>query len=175
MQSHIVCICLTFLQRLFFKLSSNCVPKKRQNHIGCICLTFLHYVFPNVSSNFLRLRAEILGDIQRENSDRHLMSQEETFFLFFDDTVYSSSAHCCAVFLVHLVAWWPDVTEETFSLFFDITLSTLHLLLYRSNPLELNTNQTNCDSKFYNVLNWNWSGKVKLWYFFFSFFFLSPL
>ena len=40
----------------FFKLSSNCVPKKRQNHIGCICLTFLHYVFPNVSSNFLRLR-----------------------------------------------------------------------------------------------------------------------
>ena len=29
-----------------FKVSSKCLYKRMQSHIGCICLTFLHYMFP---------------------------------------------------------------------------------------------------------------------------------
>ena len=34
-------------------MSSKRLPEKRQSHIGCICLTFLHFDFSNVSSNCL--------------------------------------------------------------------------------------------------------------------------
>ena len=53
MQSHIGCICLTFLRCAFWNVSSKRLPEKRQSHIGCICLTFLHFDFSNVSSNCL--------------------------------------------------------------------------------------------------------------------------
>ena len=53
MHSHIGCICLTFLHCAFSNVSSNYLHEKRQSHIGCICLTFLHCVFSNVSSKRL--------------------------------------------------------------------------------------------------------------------------
>ena len=53
MQSHIVCICLTFSHRVLSNVPSNCLPERMQSHIGCICLTFPHCVFSNVSSNYL--------------------------------------------------------------------------------------------------------------------------
>ena len=53
MQSHIGCICLTFLRRVFSNVSSNCLPEKMQSHIGHIYSTFLHCAFSNVSSNCL--------------------------------------------------------------------------------------------------------------------------
>ena len=53
MQSHIGCICLTFLHFEVSNPSSNCLPVRMQSRISCICLTFLHCVFPNVSANGL--------------------------------------------------------------------------------------------------------------------------
>ena len=53
MQSHIGCICLTFLHCAFLNVSSNCLPEKRHSHTDYICLAFLHCVFSNVSSNCL--------------------------------------------------------------------------------------------------------------------------
>ena len=38
---------------------SNCLPDKMQSHIGCICLTFLHCAFSNVSSKRLQKRMHI--------------------------------------------------------------------------------------------------------------------
>ena len=53
MQSHIGCICWTFLHCVSSNVSSNGLPDKRHCYIGCICLTFLHYVFSNAPSNCL--------------------------------------------------------------------------------------------------------------------------
>ena len=44
MQSHIGCICLAFLQCVFSKVSSNCLPERMQSHIGCICLASLPWM-----------------------------------------------------------------------------------------------------------------------------------
>ena len=38
MQSHIGCICLTFLHCVFSNVSSNPLPDLMQSHIGCTCL-----------------------------------------------------------------------------------------------------------------------------------------
>ena len=53
MQSHIGCICSTFLHCASLNVSSNHLPEMQHNHIGCICLTFPHCAFSNVSSNCL--------------------------------------------------------------------------------------------------------------------------
>ena len=52
-QSHIGCICLTFLHCAFSNCSSNRLPERKQSHTGCICLTFRHCAFSDVSSNGL--------------------------------------------------------------------------------------------------------------------------
>ena len=50
MQSHIGCICLTFLHCVFSNVSIKNLDQRRQSHIGCICLTFLQCAFLNASS-----------------------------------------------------------------------------------------------------------------------------
>ena len=37
MQSHIGCICLTFLHCVFSNVSSNCPPERMHSRIGCMC------------------------------------------------------------------------------------------------------------------------------------------
>ena len=51
MRIHTGCICLTFLHCVFSNVFSKCLPEKRQNYTGCICLAFLHCVFSYVTSN----------------------------------------------------------------------------------------------------------------------------
>ena len=41
MHSHIGCICLSFLHRVFSNVSSNRLRDMMHTHIGCICLIFL--------------------------------------------------------------------------------------------------------------------------------------
>ena len=53
MNSHIGCICLTFLHCAFSNVSSNRLHQRMHSHIGCICLTFLQCAFSNVPSNCL--------------------------------------------------------------------------------------------------------------------------
>ena len=53
MQSHIGCICLTFLHCAFSNVSSKCLPEWMHSHTGCIYLAFLHCAFSNGSSNRL--------------------------------------------------------------------------------------------------------------------------
>ena len=53
MQSHIGCICLTFLHCASLNVSSNCLPEKRHSRTDYICLAFLNCVFSNVFSNCL--------------------------------------------------------------------------------------------------------------------------
>ena len=53
MQSHMCCICLTFLHCVFSDVSSKNLGQSRQSHIGCIYLTFRHCAFSNVVSNCL--------------------------------------------------------------------------------------------------------------------------
>ena len=53
MQSHIGCICLTFLHCASLNVSSNCLPEKRHSRTDYICLAFLNCVFSNVFSKRL--------------------------------------------------------------------------------------------------------------------------
>ena len=53
MQSHIGCICLTFLHSAFSNVSSKRLAQKRHSRIGCIYLIFPHSAFSNVSSKRL--------------------------------------------------------------------------------------------------------------------------
>ena len=53
-QSHISCICLTFLHCAFSNVSANGLDGKRYSHIGCICLTFL-LCFNEMQTMWLRL------------------------------------------------------------------------------------------------------------------------
>ena len=53
MQSHIGCICSTFLHCASLNVSSNCLPEKRHSRTDYICLAFLNCVFSNVFSNCL--------------------------------------------------------------------------------------------------------------------------
>ena len=57
-QSHIGCICLTFLQGVFACVSSNYLYESMHNYTGCICLTFLQCAFSNVPSNCLSGRMQ---------------------------------------------------------------------------------------------------------------------
>ena len=50
MQSHIGCICLTFLHCASLNVSSNCLPEKKHSRTDYICLAFLNCVFSNVVS-----------------------------------------------------------------------------------------------------------------------------
>ena len=52
MQSHVPCICLSFLYSAFLKS----LELNRQSHLGCICLSFLHSAFSNDSSKDLDLK-----------------------------------------------------------------------------------------------------------------------
>ena len=65
MQSHIDCICWTFLHCVFLNVFSNCLLEKRHSRIGCICLTFLHCASLNVSSNRLPGRRHWLFDFSQ--------------------------------------------------------------------------------------------------------------
>ena len=56
MQSHIGCICLTFIHCAFSNVALNCLAEKRHIRIGCISLTFLHCASSNDVSNFLHRR-----------------------------------------------------------------------------------------------------------------------
>ena len=58
MQSHIDCMCLTFLHCVFSNVSSNRLPVRMQSHIGSMCLTFLRCVFSNVFSSGLHARMQ---------------------------------------------------------------------------------------------------------------------
>ena len=49
MQSHIDCICMTFLHCAFSNVASNCLPDVRHSYIGYICLTFLRCAFSHGS------------------------------------------------------------------------------------------------------------------------------
>ena len=67
-QSHIGCICLTFLHCAFPNVFPNDLPETRHSHIGCIYLIFLHCGFSNVSSNCLSSPLPIVFFAQTESN-----------------------------------------------------------------------------------------------------------
>ena len=57
MQSHIDCICSTFHRGVFSNVFSNCLPERMHTHTGCICLTLFDFSPLCVFKCFLKLLA----------------------------------------------------------------------------------------------------------------------
>ena len=67
MQSHVPCICLSFLYSAFLKS----LELNRQSHLGCICLSFVRSALSNDSSNDLDLKKVTLVAVVLDFSTVH--------------------------------------------------------------------------------------------------------
>ena len=75
-QSHIGCICSTFLHSVLSNVSSNFVPQKMQIHIGCICLARPQ---PDTSSHLRSILTTTLPSLYQLKSWRNFPRQPIDF------------------------------------------------------------------------------------------------